>query len=469
MRYLHLLLAALCLLSASAPTWAANPARLRDVTYADGLVSLVFTEPTNYKTSFWKSNRKFIVDVESAGVDLRIEQLPVNSPRLDAVRWGPSQNGAVRVVLDLKSAELPRVLASNPTNIIAVRVAAPGSPAAVADAPDPAAPPAATAPSNAPAAISDIEVLRGENGRPERIIVRTDREVTARAEWINNRLAIDIPEMGRTPERIVPVNDPVLLRVRAGTSKGQGRVMVDATRRFGYKLSALEDGRGFALDCLLPEPDAPAAPMPPGPDGDDLDVTWIAGPIGDSLKGRLIVLDAGHGAHDHGARSQWATEKIVNLDIAQRMRRLLVAAGARVEMTRSADTFVPLRERPALAMRLNADVFISIHHNSSVRPTNTGTEVFHRRNDAESKRLASALYRAHRATTGLRGRGVKSDSTAPQGGLAVLKNTTVPSALVEVAFLNNPGEGKKVADPAWRQSVAEGLVKGLARFMEGQG
>jgi N-acetylmuramoyl-L-alanine amidase len=520
LRYLaFLLLAALITtgMAAGRPARAANPAHLRDVMYADGVVTLQLTEPTTYQTTFWKSARRFMVDVEATGVDLRISSLPVGSPRLEGVRWNQWKPDSVRIVLDLETSAAPIVLASPPTNVISIRVAPAGSAAArvrppstrptvtrptvsrppVVDPfpimdPEPPAPrpiakpvkqpiyrpvsdPSPAPPPPVPAApaaaekaeIGDIEVVRGDDGRPTRIVVRTDGEISVRPSWWGNHLAIDMPEANGARERIVPVNDPVMLRVRTGTFEGHGRIVVDTTRRINYKLSTLDDGRGFALDCILP---APGDPVPPEEDeGDEeTDGTPINAPIGDSLKGKLIVLDPGHGDFDKGARSRWITEKDANLDIARRLRRVLESVGAQVVMTRSDDTFVPLRERPAVAMKLNADAFLSIHCNSSARPTNAGTEVFYRRGDAAARQLALNLYRAHRAQTGLRGRGVKPDSGAPQGGLAVLKHTTVPCALVEIAFVNHPQEGPKLADPTWRQGVAEGLARGLARFMEGQ-
>jgi N-acetylmuramoyl-L-alanine amidase len=438
---------------------AASPAHLNNVVYADGLVTLQFSEPTSYKTTFWKSSNRFIVDVEATGVDLKLAQLPVYSAALSTVRWNQWKPGTVRVVLDLNGNDRPTVLASVPASVIPIRVAPSGSASArptlatsVTDIQQ-----SSPVPADARAKIGDIEVQRDNDGRPERIVVHTDRPTAARASWWGNHLAVDLPDAAGSKERIVLLNDPVALRVRTGTFKSHGRVVVDLTRTVGYKLTTLDDG-GFAIDFTLPEPgDPPLAPVVPPPARGD-----------GNLQGKLIVLDAGHGGHDRGAHSQWVTEKDANLDIVLRLRDVLTAKGARVVLTRSDDTFVGLRDRPALAMRLNADAFVSIHCNSSARPISHGTEVFYRRGTAEARRLAKCLYDAHRAQTGIPGRGIKADSSAPQGGLAVLKHTTVPCALVEVAFVNWPDEGKKLASPAWRQQAAEGLGEGLENFFEGQ-
>jgi len=438
---------------------AASPAHLSNVVYADGVVTIQLTEPTSYKTTWWQSSSKFIVDVEATGVDLALKQLPVYSAALSAVRWNQWKRDTVRVVLDLNVNQRPTVLASIPAKVIAVRVAPSGSAQArptLASSLSEVSPPA---PAEAKARIGDISVQRGDDGRPERIVVRTDRPISAHPLWWQNHLAIDLPEAAGSKERIQVLHDPVALRVRTGTYQGHGRVTLDLTQRVSYKITTLDGGLGFAVDFILPKPgEAP----PPDPEPERT-------PAGDgTLRGRLIVLDAGHGGHDKGARSQWITEKDANLDITLRLRDVLESQGARVILTRDDDTFISLRSRPAVAMKQNADAFISIHCNASARPTSQGTEVFYRRNDGEARRLAKCLYDAHRAQTGLTGRGVKSDSSAPQGGLAVLKHTTVPAALVEVAFVNYPDEGKKLASPAWRQTVAEGLGKGLERFFEGR-
>jgi N-acetylmuramoyl-L-alanine amidase len=449
-------LAAIC-----ATCRAASPAHLNNVVYSDGVVTIQLSEPTSYKTTFWESSRRFIVDVEATGIDLRLSQLPLYAAAVSKVRWNQFSPDTVRVVLDLNTRARPTVLASVPTSVIAIRVAPSGSAAArpslatsVSDIQQ-----GTPAASRQAAQIGDIDVQRGSDGRPERLVVRTDKPTSAHASWWGNHLAVDLPDTAPSRERIVPVNDPVALRVRTGSYQSHGRVVVDMTQRVGYKLTTLDDGRGFAIDFTLPEPGDPAIIVDEPRDA----------PSGSgTLKGKLIVLDAGHGGHDQGARSQWVKEKDANLDIVLRMRNVLEARGARVELTRSDDTFIALRDRPALAMRLKADAFVSIHCNSSARPTSHGTEVFYRRNTAESKRLAKCLYDAHREQTGLPGRGVKSDSSAPQGGLAVLKYTSVPCALMEVAFVNWPDEGKKLASPDWRQTAAEGFTKGLERFFEGR-
>jgi N-acetylmuramoyl-L-alanine amidase len=447
-----LILAALGAAAISAPA-----AHVSNVSFADGTLKIQLTAPSRFTTTRWSSARRFCVDVDASGIDLQLRQLSVYSGKLRTVRWSQWKPESVRVVLDLTSRDMPTVISSQPTDVIEVRL----EPSAVRTAVAPALTSAASidqqtpTPPEARAQIGDIVVDQDDEGRPSRVTVHTSAPVAVRDTWSGNHLTLELPDAAESPERILPVNDPVVLRVRTGGDRGHAVFVLDAAQRFTYKLQQLEDGKGFSLDLLL---STPAEPTPPPAES----------PLtGDGLRGKLVVLDPGHGGKDNGTHSQWVVEKEANLDIARRLKAVLESSGARVVMTRSDDTFIPLPDRPALAMKLNANAFVSIHCNYAASMAG-GTEAFYRRNDGESRRLATCLYDAHRAQTGLGGRRVKPDSGAPDGGLAVLKHNATPCALIEIAFVNNPTEGRKLADASWRQSVAEGLGKGLERFMEGR-
>ncbi len=214
------------------------------------------------------------------------------------------------------------------------------------------------------------------------------------------------------------------------------------------------------------------------------------------LKVGRIVLDPGHGGHDTGTIGPGGLrEKDLVLDVALRLGRLIgERMGSEVIYTRTDDRYVPLEARTELANQSKADLFLSIHANSSRLRSAAGPETFylnfttapdalevaarenapsaraiHELQDLvlkiaqkekvqESREFASrvqkALYRNLRLSPG-RNRGVKK---AP---FVVLIGAQMPSVLAEVAFLSNPREERLLKQPEYRQRLAEALYRGL--------
>ncbi len=220
------------------------------------------------------------------------------------------------------------------------------------------------------------------------------------------------------------------------------------------------------------------------------------------LKIGKIVVDAGHGGHDTGSIGpNGLLEKDLVLDVALRLGRLLERnVGADVVYTRDTDTFVPLEARTAIANRAQADLFISIHANSSHDSASRGVETYYlnftssasalevaaRENASsdksihelqdlvkkialkekieESREFAVDVQRSLQASPmarGTRDRGVKK---AP---FVVLIGANMPSILAEVSFLSNPDDEHKLSTPEYRQKIAEALYRGIAKYVSG--
>lgn len=176
------------------------------------------------------------------------------------------------------------------------------------------------------------------------------------------------------------------------------------------------------------------------------------------VRGHVVALDAGHGGRDPGAIGPTGLmEKDVVLDIAHRVRELLVRAGVRVVMTRETDVFVELPDRPRLARQQGATVFVSIHANASVRPTASGSETYYL--SPQSLALAQLIQEELGRIPNLPNRGVFT------ANFLVLRDTEVPAALVEVAYLSNPNEEARLRQQAFRQRLAEAITRGVQRFM----
>lgn len=165
----------------------------------------------------------------------------------------------------------------------------------------------------------------------------------------------------------------------------------------------------------------------------------------------LVVIDAGHGGTDPGASACSLEEASVVLDVAQRLQVLLEAAGVRIAMTRTDDTFVGLSERAAYANARGADAFVSVHSNANAGAPATGTETFiYPGAGARTRALGQGIQDAMIAAWMLRDRGLKD------GNFAVLRETSMPAALGELAFTNNCAlDATLLADPTARQRLAE--------------
>ncbi len=221
------------------------------------------------------------------------------------------------------------------------------------------------------------------------------------------------------------------------------------------------------------------------------------------LKIRRVVLDPGHGGHDEGtAGPTGLMEKDLVLDVALRLGKLIESRmGSEVVYTRTDDTFVPLEGRTAIANEKKADLFLSIHANSSPYPRIGGVESYYlnftnakdalavasRENASsdksvfelrdliqkitlqdkaeESKEFAADIQAAlfpfaARYNPGIKNRGVKK---AP---FVVLIGASMPSVLAEIGFLSNPREEALLKKPEHRQKLAEALYRGVFRYAQ---
>jgi len=224
------------------------------------------------------------------------------------------------------------------------------------------------------------------------------------------------------------------------------------------------------------------------------------------LKVRRIVIDAGHGGHDSGTLGPHGLEeKDVVLDVALRLGKLLEdRLGAQVIYTRRDDTFIPLETRTAIANEAKADLFLSIHANSSPNKDARGVETYFlnftaspdalavasRENAASNKSVYELSDLVRKITLsnkieesrtfamdvqqslydglepgnpGLQDRGVK------QAPFVVLIGAHMPSILAEISFLTNPRDASELRHPAYRQRTAEALYRGVAEYVDSMG
>ncbi len=180
-----------------------------------------------------------------------------------------------------------------------------------------------------------------------------------------------------------------------------------------------------------------------------------------SAEDRLIVIDPGHGGADPGAVHGALTEKSLNIDIAKRLNSLLKSRGVNTYMTRDDDTYIGLYERSYIANKLNATLFLSIHNNS-YNVSAKGTETLYFPSKAGfGKRFAQIIQDSLTSSLGTFDRKIKE-----RPGLVVLKATSMPAALAEIAFITNPDDAQKLKSDEFIQKAAEALCEAVVKALE---
>lgn len=195
--------------------------------------------------------------------------------------------------------------------------------------------------------------------------------------------------------------------------------------------------------------------------------------------GRTVVIDAGHGGTDTGCSGPRGTvEKVLALDIAQRLRAHLMKAGFQVYMTRESDRFIELEDRAERAKRWGADIFVSIHLNSAASAEASGAESFSmtaagqqstsggkgeeagagNRFDAMNSSLAYHVQRSIVEQAQVADRGVK------KARFVVLKHAPCPAVLIETGFVSNKREEARFMTDAFRENLALGIARGIYNY-----
>lgn len=219
-----------------------------------------------------------------------------------------------------------------------------------------------------------------------------------------------------------------------------------------------------------------------------MDVTKIIEPvlrpgkIKDATLVQTVVLDAGHGGHDGGARGAYGNEKAFTLDVVLRAKQLLEAAGFKVRLTRASDVFIPLEQRAAIANRYPNGIFVSVHFNKGSTGAGTGIETYclaprgvpsmdaesvsysdlrqysGHRNDAENVALATACHASMLRRLRVFDRGIK------RARFVVIRDVKIPGVLLEGGFVDNANDGRLIASPDYRQRMALAILDGVNAY-----
>ena len=192
--------------------------------------------------------------------------------------------------------------------------------------------------------------------------------------------------------------------------------------------------------------------------------TSLLSGCGDAASGRvLIVLDAGHGGRDPGAVCDGVKEADVNLAITERVASLIEAdERLDVKQTRTLDIYVTLEDRITVANAADATLYLSVQSNACDYPDATGIVTLVSDTldaGAASWQFAELLQDAVTNATGARDRGVLAQDL-------YLHRAEMPAALIEVGFLTNDGERRRLTDPNYQQTIAQGIYDGIVAYLE---
>lgn len=274
-------------------------------------------------------------------------------------------------------------------------------------------------------------------------------------------------------------------RLRIGQpAPGQVRVVADLTQKLDYRLLSTDGGARYY--CQLLPPAVPLA-TPEGADSQVRPATGMAQPSRAEQgsapsrveqtqsetsrapsfpsRHRVIMLDAGHGGSDPGASGTvpGVDEKTLTLKIARLTQAELERLGYTVLQARDSDRFVSLGARTDYANAVLPWVFVSIHCNSIDQPDFNGAMTFHHpAASAASKALAASVQRSIVASTGCTDKGVR------EANFFVLRETVMPSILIETGFLSNSLECGKLCDDTYQRTIASAIAAGIDAYVLGR-
>jgi N-acetylmuramoyl-L-alanine amidase len=377
-----------------------------------------------------------------------------------------------------------------------------------------------------PRALGPALGSRIELRKPSRLILLGDiraPRIVGRMEPLGAAVRITLDVAPATPHTIAQEGSRLLVRFEADLldaalpatttpdlvanvrPEGAASLAIDLGPRFAtFRATDTPGDRGAArivIDVMgqttdTPAPVAPPAGQVPSPDVPPLIDLAPAGTL------RVIVVDAGHGGSEDGAKGPGGTlEKNVTLTVARRLKAALEARlGVRVILTRDGDATIGLDERAALANNNKADLFVSLHANASLRESTAGAEVFYlslgeygdaaervARGESEPLpvfgggtrdielilwEMAQARYIRESAAlaqgveASLRERVPMSPRAIQQAPFRVLVGANMPAVLVEMGFITNAAQEKQLQSDEFQSRIVQGLVESITRFRD---
>ncbi|CAD6510706.1 N-acetylmuramoyl-L-alanine amidase AmiC [Paraburkholderia hiiakae] len=445
-------------------------------------VTIESDQPLQNAQQLLQGPDRLVVDLTGLDLDDALKNLvskiTPNDPQIQAVRVGQYQPHVVRMVFDLKGSVKPQVFALQPVGSYKYRLVFDLYPAV---APDP---------------LMDL-------------LAQTERK----QQQLDAHQTMKDSAQPATPPTLAGPNTPP-----AHDNSDAFFERYAQNDALGSP-SAPRPTPPAPPAAVVPRPGKPAVPKPPvvaqrnNDDGDNPSAsaddnygfTAPKSTKGGTTRLLTVAIDPGHGGEDPGAIGSAGTyEKHVALDIAKKLRAKIDAQpNMRAMMTRDADFFVPLNVRVQKARRVGADLFVSIHADAFTTPEARGSSVFALSEHGATSAAARWMANKENSSDQIGGISVQTADAAvnralfdmsttaqirdslryggfvlnevgdinklhkgsvEQAGFAVLKAPDIPSILVETAFISNPEEETKLNDDAYRDKMANAILKGIKRY-----
>ena len=394
------------------------------------------TGPVRAETHVLRQPDRLVIDFLHAALRVQERTIAVNDAGVVRIRAAQFQIKPYisRMVFDLREPVEVRVNTSPTTYLVTVEVRPRAASASLP--PSPPAPGPRDGGTERPAggAVKVLGVAFEGSGDAARVTIDATGpvEYKIREFVFPDRLAIDLENAVFVPvKQDLPVTHPSVLTVRAAqftAAPAVTRVVVTLERKMNY---VVNQAAGQVI----------------------IDIN--AAVIG---RGHVVALDPGHGGRDPGAVGPTGLrEADVVLDISLRVRDLLARDGVRNVILRDSDLTVELPDRPRLAREAGATIFVSIHANAHGRATVNGSETYFL--TPQSLALAQMIQDELGIVLGIPSRGIKT------ANFLVLRDSGVPSVLVEAAFISNAEDEVRLRDIAFRQRIAAAIHKGIMRFL----
>jgi len=441
-------------------------------------VTIESDQPLNYDQKLLQGPDRLVVDFNGLDLDQALKELVAkitpNDPQIAQVRVGQFQPHVVRLVIDLKDTVKPQSFTLAPVGTYKYRLVFDLYPAVP---PDPL-----------------LELL-----------AQTEQKQAAYAQESTQAAAQAATSGGQKDVAQAQASTPAL---HDNTDAFFAQYANDASTPSLAANTPAHSAAKYAPPVLAQtSPTHGAAPSTANGDDNASDAMGFArsGRKAGSARLLTIAIDPGHGGEDPGAiGSAGHYEKTVVLDIAHKLRAKIDAQpNMRSMMTRDDDYFVPLNVRVLKARRVEADLFVSIHADAFITPTARGSSVFALSEHGASSTAARWMADRENSSDLIGGINIKSvDETVSralldmsttaqihdslrygsyvldeigtinklhkgsveQAGFAVLKAPDIPSVLVETAFISNPEEEEKLTSEAYRDQMADAILRGIKRY-----
>jgi N-acetylmuramoyl-L-alanine amidase len=391
------------------------------------------TAPISYSSGYIKGTGEYGTPryfYNLKGVSLGYEEQQIAVDESTVARMRASQFSVsppiTRLVIDLTGvADVKPVISENgqllTINIKSINIVKPPIIPSIIDILNPVV-------ENQPLNITDITYTKKSENRSD-VSITTDNKPRVTASYNNseNILTLIIPDVVDIPAPISIASGDIIKSIQVEKKEKNAIIQIKCDQNAGYLVRRGNNGIIISLGKF-------------------------------TIQDMRVVLDPGHGGNQSGAVGYRQTlEKSINLDVMLRVAKLLRQEKVSVFLTRDKDVRLELSERTIYASSVNADIFVSVHCNSSgKRNSGAGTQTYF--THEWSAILAGVMHEELNKSLNLK------DSGIHLMHFYVTRKTTMPSVLLELAYINNYREEALLLTPGFRQSAAEGIVNGIKKY-----